>query len=111
MRSPWAPWTKFVDVVHGIPERLYRDYLAVEAKSGTMAWIAILELDTCDLRLARLSTLEMWPCQCGPCKSENGRCWGDIKRGVYWRRDSMKRVHTFAPVELDHIRKAKGEAA
>jgi hypothetical protein len=100
--------------VHGIPKRLADDYAAVEAQTATPIYIAVLELDSGELLVARQSILTIWPCQCRGCAGAAGWCGAPIKRGVYWPRDNdpsadpprrgMSLLHRFSDDELRPIR-------
>lgn len=108
-----APNYRHGFLVHGIPKRLASDYAAVEFETGTAVFVAILELDSGALLVARLSTLakSFIGCQCTACSNgAEHRCSAKIKRGVYWPREKMKQWHVFTREELDPIRAAKAAA-
>lgn len=93
--------------VHGIPDRLFASYAAVEVASGTPVYLAVLELDSGTLLVASLSSLSplSFGCQCG-CLEGAGTCRAPIKRGRYWPRTSMSARHHFTSEELAPIRAA-----
>ena len=96
--------------VHGFPKRLFCDYVEVEKQSGTMVWIGVLELKSCALLLAHLSSLpRIWPCLCRECQYESERCLAPIKRGIYWPRDDMELCHTFSSEEIEPILEVSNE--
>lgn len=95
------------DRVHGFPGRLLDSYLAVERESGTPVWLFVLEVQTGDLMAARLASLRAHPCQCGPCRGNRpDACGAPLRRGVYFKRSELSRVHSFADDELVGLRTA-----
>ena len=73
--------------VHGIPERLYRDYLEVQRITGTPVYLAIEDKEYDALLIAKLDSLTPYPCQCRGCANKTGcnaTFKGSIKNGVYF---------------------------
>jgi len=86
--------------VHGIPKRLYDHYTTTRKESGSGVMIVIVERDSRALLAANLMALRVYPCQCGACVS-GGYCYAPIRCGVYWKRDDMQHLHTFAEKEVE----------
>ena len=95
-RAPAVNRTRGGVLVHGIPARLHRDYLAVEQASGCRVILAVLEVLSGALLIARLSRLATWPCECRGCRAGSW-CTGPvgIRAGVYWLRTAMSQSHVF----------------
>jgi len=93
--------------VHGIPGRLYRDYLEVEKESGCPVYIAVLEISTGLLLAAQLLGLKTYSCMCSPCRSNrDDACVAPLKNGRVWKRDDMRTAHRFSDAEMSEIRAA-----
>lgn len=96
--------------VHGVRERLWKGYERLGEESGIPVNLLVLELNTCELRVARIGKIETWGCFCSPCATGRPEmCRG--KREVYFDRAAMSRVHTFTRVECDAVRGDAQEAA
>lgn len=102
-----APNWRHKCLVHGIPHRHFEDYLEVEKLTGNDVFVFVVEYDSGDLLCAQLSLLSAWGCQCPACEQGSPqRCRADIPRGMYWRRDHMKLLHTFSDSELEPLRRS-----
>jgi hypothetical protein len=53
--------------IHGIRRRHYRDYLAVEEQTGNPVFLAIVEVESSELLIARLRELKVYWCRCKAC--------------------------------------------
>lgn len=90
--------------VHGIPRRLYEDYLQVERSTGCLVYLAVLEISTGYLLRLELADAKTYPCQCKSCTTNTGTCSADVKRGYYFNRDDFKHVNTFSDPEMEELR-------
>jgi hypothetical protein len=102
----YAPMNRKVgEPVHGAAKRLIESYLRVEKDTLTPVWIAVLEIKTGALLVARLADLDMLPCQCSPCRTGSEFCCvAPIKRGLYWRRSQMSEATVFGDEEMKPLR-------
>lgn len=91
--------------VHGAKARLIADYRRVEEETATPVYLAVLEVRSGELLIARLATLEMFPCQCSSCTRGNpGGCRAPQKRLLYWLRSDMKIAAHFDVEEMRPLR-------
>jgi hypothetical protein len=92
-------------LVHAIPRRLVEHYRAVQELTGTPVVVLVLEVCSGALLTRRLDHPGTWPCECRPCeRGSPWSCYAEIRRGIYWRRDSMALRHSFSDAEMAEIR-------
>lgn len=89
--------------VHGIKCRHRNDYLAVEAQTGTPVFLAVLEVQTGGLLMARLSSLQRYDCICDGC-ARAGETLPDHL--IYFRRGDFTLTHVFSSEDLAPLREA-----
>ena len=89
---------KLGERVHGIKERLYKEYLMVQRVSGTPAYLMVVEdFEGGSVLCQRLDTMEPHACQCGSCRSgQPYHCRAPIKASVYFRRSEFIECGTTA---------------
>ena len=90
-------------LVHGIPGRLYGDYLDVGAKSGCPVHLGVLELCSRSFLTIALETARTILCTCPACRTNPRGCIGPMKQGVYFDRRSFRVQTVFDPSELNGI--------
>jgi hypothetical protein len=93
--------------VHGMNRDLFRGYEIVGKKTGQLVFIFVLEYLSSQLLGIEIKDMKnLWSCQCFACSNGNPQCNSSaIKQGLYWPRNDMKLIHTFANNELKDIRK------
>lgn len=90
-------------LINGVKERLWSGYKQIALESGSPVFVLVLELNTCELRCARVDQIETWACECRPCRSgATYACNG--KQEIYFKRDDMARLHCFERAECDAVR-------
>lgn len=91
--------------VHGIKEKLYRDYLEVERTTGTSVVLGILEVKSGCFLTGELSKLKTFPCQCRACQTDAPEfCCSPIKNNIYFLRDDLQVKHQFQDGRIQEIK-------
>jgi hypothetical protein len=114
VKTHWhAPENRFHGIcVHGIKRRHRDDYLAVEKHTGCPVFLAVVEVATAELLVARLAALKTYHCLCPGCRPRKDSRPGHL---VYFNRADFTVWHRFADSAIaplrDEFTRAKGEAA
>lgn len=91
-------------LVHGVAERLWNGYKQIATISGVPAWVLVLEIETCDLLGAAVDALDTWQCECPACEHAfPEHCRARLKRGVYWLRSAMVKLHAFTREQVEAV--------
>ncbi len=80
--------------VHGVPVRLFNNYLAVEGRSGNPVFLAIVQLDTREILVSPRPISQMFKvgCMCGGCRAKRACTAGPAGRYPqwYWDKDEFE---------------------
>lgn len=94
---------KLGERVHGLKDRLYREYLSIQMITGCPVFLIVVEnFGGGQILAARLDSLTPHGCMCGPCsKGITGCCRAPIKCCVYFRRSAFEIVGESADLGLE----------
>jgi hypothetical protein len=92
-------------LVHGICGHSYEHYVRVEQESGAAVFLAVLEVKSGQLLVARLVDLILYPCRCTTCRAGLGVCVSTgFRRGLYFQRTQLGHWHTFSDDDMRTMR-------